>query len=339
MLRSPRPAEEAHSPSGAAVTAEGLGVRGPRGWAFRDISVTAEPGALIAITGPSGSGRTCLLLALTGRMRVAAGHAEVGGHRLPRQMTAVRRSTGLGPVPGVTDLEPALTVAEHLRERALLTRRFGGSLRGLFRPRSARAAESRARIEDALHRAGLDVDALPKGARTAVRDLERLEALRLSVALALIGAPRLLAVDDTDLKLSPADRARAWSMLRGIAEGGTTVLAVCSEPPADAVVLSTSSHDRPRTDDPAHAREKREEAGDAPASGPAAQRPAPAAGASEAAPEAASAPRGADGAGGQPDGRNDKQRDKQGNEQGNGRHDAREHEGGAFDAIAEAGRA
>ncbi|WP_232543977.1 ATP-binding cassette domain-containing protein [Streptomyces buecherae] len=334
MLRSPRPAEEAHSRSGAAVTAEGLGVRGPRGWAFRDISVAAEPGALIAITGPSGSGRTCLLLALTGRMRVAAGHAEVGGHRLPRQMTAVRRSTGLGPVPGVTDLEPALTVAEHLRERALLTRRFGGSLRGLFRPRSARAAESRARIEDALHRAGLDVDALPKGARTAVRDLERLEVLRLSVALALIGAPRLLAVDDTDLKLSPADRARAWSMLRGIAEGGTTVLAVCSEPPADAVVLSTSPHDRPRADDPAHAREEREEreeAGDAPASGPATQRPAPAAGASE----AASAPRGADGAGGQRDGQND----EQGNEQGDGRHDAREHEGGAFDAIAEAGRA
>ncbi|MEU3962287.1 ATP-binding cassette domain-containing protein [Streptomyces buecherae] len=335
MLRSPHPAEEAHSRSGAAVTAEGLGVRGPRGWAFRDISVAAEPGALIAVAGPSGSGRTCLLLALTGRMRIAAGHAEVGGHRLPRQMTAVRRSTGLGPVPGVTDLEPALTVAEHLRERALLTRRFGGSLRGLFRPRSARAAESRARIEDALHRAGLDVDALPKGARTAVRDLERLEVLRLSVALALIGAPRLLAVDDTDLKLSPADRERAWSMLRGIAEDGTTVLAVCSEPPADAVVLSTSPHDRPRTDDPAHMREEREEADGAPASGPTTQRPAPAAGTSEAASEAPSAPRGADEASGQRDGRND----EQGNGQDDGRHDAREHEGGAFDAIAEAGRA
>ncbi|MFF5717141.1 ATP-binding cassette domain-containing protein [Streptomyces buecherae] len=339
MLRSPRPAEEAHSRSGAAVTAEGLGVRGPRGWAFRDISVAAEPGALIAITGPSGSGRTCLLLALTGRMRVAAGHAEVGGHRLPRQMTAVRRSTGLGPVPGVTDLEPALTVAEHLRERALLTRRFGGSPRDLFRPRSARAAESRARIDDALHRAGLDVDALPKGARTAVRDLERLEVLRLSVALALIGAPRLLAVDDTDLKLSPADRTRAWSMLRGIAEDGTTVLAVCSEPPADAVVLSTSPHDRPRTDDPAHAPEGREAADATPASGPAAQRSTPASDASEAASEAASAPRGADGAGGQRDVGNDEQGIGQGNGQGNGRHDAREHEGGAFDAIAEAGRA
>ncbi|WP_184569054.1 ATP-binding cassette domain-containing protein [Streptomyces zagrosensis] len=225
---------------------QGLGVRGPRGWAFSDINITAAPGALIAVVGPSGTGRTCLLLALTGRMRITAGLAEVGEYRLPRQMTAVRRSTGLGPVPGVSDLEPALTVAEQLRERALLARRFGGSLRGLLRPRAERAADSRARIDNALSRAGLDLDTLPKGPRTAVRDLERLEALRLSVALALIGCPRLLAVDDADLKLSAADQARAWSMLRGIADGGTTVLAVCSEPPQGAVVVTTRRADRPR---------------------------------------------------------------------------------------------
>ena len=56
-----------------------------------------------------------------------------------------------------------------------------------------------------------------------MRDLERLEALRLSVALALMGRPRLLAVDDTDLKLSAPDRALAWELLRGLAAGGTTV--------------------------------------------------------------------------------------------------------------------
>lgn len=244
MFRSPRSAEEVHSRAGAAVTAEGLGVRGPRGWAFRDVSVAAEPGDLLAVVGPSGSGRTCLLLALTGRMRIAAGRAEVAGLRLPRQMAAVRRVTGLGPVPGVSDLEPALTVAEQLHERALLARRFDGPVRGLFRPRRERAAASRARIEDALHRVGLELTELPKGPRTAVRDLERLEALRLSVALALIGAPRLVAVDDLDLKLGPDDRERAWSLLRDVADGGTTVLAVCSEPPPGAVVVSTAPAER-----------------------------------------------------------------------------------------------
>ncbi|MET9952653.1 ATP-binding cassette domain-containing protein [Streptomyces sp. NPDC006339] len=233
---------EAHpdEPHGAAVVAEGFGLKGPRGWAFRGVGFEAAPGSLVAIEGPSGSGRTCLLLALTGRMKAHEGHAEVAGHRLPRKMAAVRRISGLGPVPGVSDLDPALTVAEHLRERALLQRRFDGSLKALLRPPSERAAAARARIDEALTAVGLDLDALPKGERTAVRDLERLEALRLSLALALIGRPRLLALDDADLKLSDTARAEAWSLLRSIAEAGTTVLAVCSEAPEDALRISTA---------------------------------------------------------------------------------------------------
>ncbi|MBT2399939.1 ATP-binding cassette domain-containing protein [Streptomyces sp. ISL-100] len=229
------------STHGAAVTAEGFGLKGPRGWAFRGVSVEAEPGALIAVEGPSGSGRTCLLLALTGRMRATEGHAEVGGLRLPKKMAAVRRMSALGPVTGVSELDPAFTVAEHLRERALLQRHYGGSLRALLRPRAERAADARARIDAALEAAGLDVDTLPKGTRTSVRDLERLEALRLSVGLALMGRPRLLAVDDMDLKLSDAERVLAWELLRSVARGGTTVVAVCSEAPDDALRVTTGT--------------------------------------------------------------------------------------------------
>ncbi|MDX3450390.1 ATP-binding cassette domain-containing protein [Streptomyces sp. ME02-8801-2C] len=229
------------SPHGLGVTARAFGLKGPRGWAFHEVSFDAEPGSLIALEGPSGSGRTCLLLALTGRMRPTEGSAEVGGWSLPKQLAAVRHASALAHVPGITDLEPALTVGEHLRERALLQRRFGGSLRGLLRPRAERLAENRLRVTTALTAAGLDLEALPKGSRTAVRDLERLEALRLSVALALVGGPRLLGVDDTDLKLSDTERAEVWAMLRSIAEAGTTVVAVCSEAPEGAVAVSTVS--------------------------------------------------------------------------------------------------
>ncbi|MFD5063175.1 ATP-binding cassette domain-containing protein [Streptomyces sp. NPDC058394] len=229
------------SPHGAAVTAEDFGLKGPRGWAFRGVRLDAPPGALVAIEGPSGSGRTCLLLALTGRMRPSEGHAEVGGLRLPRQMAAARRISTLGPVPGVSELDPAFTVAEHLRERALLQRRFDGSLRALLRPRAERTAAARDRIDTALAAAGLDPATLPKAERTSVRDLERLEALRLSVALALIGRPRLLAVDDTDLKLSDAERAEAWELLRSVADSGTTVLAVCSQAPGGAISVRTDN--------------------------------------------------------------------------------------------------
>ncbi|WP_411085538.1 ATP-binding cassette domain-containing protein [Streptomyces sp. 061-3] len=229
------------SPHGAAVTVEDFGLKGPRGWAFRGVRLDVPPGALVAIEGPSGSGRTCLLLALTGRMRPSEGRAEVGGLRLPRQMAAVRRISALGPVPGVSELDPAFTVAEHLRERALLQRRFDGSLRALFRPRAERTAAARNRIDTALDAAGLDPATLPKAERTSVRDLERLEALRLSVALALIGRPRLLAVDDTDLKLSDAERAEAWELLRSVADMGTTVLAVCSQAPGGAITVRTAT--------------------------------------------------------------------------------------------------
>lgn len=149
------------------------------------MSFDASAGSLIAVEGPSGSGRTCLLLALTGRMKTTAGHAYVAGHRLPRKRAAVRAVSALGAVPGVTDLEPALSVAEQLREQALLRRRFDGSLRAspgaLLHPRRERAA-ARARLYAALSAAGLDPRTLPNGWRTRVRDLERQESLRLSLA-------------------------------------------------------------------------------------------------------------------------------------------------------------
>ncbi|SCK28107.1 ABC-type multidrug transport system, ATPase component [Streptomyces sp. WMMB 714] len=239
-----RPGGGSGGRAGAEVRAEGLGLTGARGEVFGDICFSAPPGSLVALEGPSGSGRTCLLLALTGRMRTTSGHAVVGGHRLPGELGAVRRISALGAVPGVTDLEPGLSVAEQLREQVLLRRRFDGSLRALLTPPARRAAASRARLDASLSAAGLDLDSLPKGPRTLVRDLERLESLRLSVAIALLGEPRLLAVDDVGLKLTDDEAGQAWSLLRSVAEAGTTVLAACSQAPGDALTVCTGRENR-----------------------------------------------------------------------------------------------
>ncbi|MEV4194754.1 ATP-binding cassette domain-containing protein [Streptomyces toxytricini] len=233
------------SPHGAAVKAEDFGLKGPRGWAFRGVDVDAAPGTLTAIEGPSGSGRTCLLLALTGRMKPTAGRAEVAGLPLPKRMGAVRRLAGLGPVPGVNDLDQALTVGEQLREGALLQRRYEGPLRALLRPPGSAGKAAAARIDAALDAVGLDPETLPKGLRTSVRDLDRLEAVRISLALALLGSPRLLALDDVDLKLSDTEREEAWELLRSIAASGTTVLAVCSQAPEDVRVVRTEPGGKP----------------------------------------------------------------------------------------------
>lgn len=76
-----------------------------------------------------------------------------------------------------------------------------------------------------------------------------MERLRLSVALALIGRPRLLGVDDVDLKLSPDERAEVWELLRSLTEDGTTVVAVCAEAPEGAVVASTRDQDDEHDED------------------------------------------------------------------------------------------
>ncbi|WP_448317659.1 ATP-binding cassette domain-containing protein, partial [Streptomyces sp. CO7] len=228
-------------PPATGVAARRLGVKGPRGWAFRGVTFEAGPGALVAVTGPTGSGRTALLLALTGRMRTAEGTARVAGLELPRRTARVRRVSGVAHMPGVTDLDPALTVAEHLRERALVGRRYGGPaadlVRGLLRSPRARAAEDAARADAALRTVGLAPDDLPKGGRTAVRDLSRAQELRLSVALALLGRPgrpEVVAVDDADLGLSGPERQEAVALLSALAAGGTTVLAAFREAPPEA---------------------------------------------------------------------------------------------------------
>jgi ABC-2 type transport system ATP-binding protein len=95
----------------AVVTAHELGLRTRRGWVFRDVTLAVRAGDLVAITGPAGSGRTSLLLAL-------AGHFTTTHGRLVR-----RGRAGIGYLAGVHDPEPGLTVAELVRERELLLRK------------------------------------------------------------------------------------------------------------------------------------------------------------------------------------------------------------------------
>ena len=79
-----------------------------RGWVFRDVDLDVGAGERLTVTGPAGSGRTSLLLALAGCFKTSAG--------------TVRRHgvVALGHVPGVHEPEPALTVAEHVEERLIL---------------------------------------------------------------------------------------------------------------------------------------------------------------------------------------------------------------------------
>ncbi len=58
---------------GVDIIARGITARGARGCAFTGVSVDIEAGQLGVTVGSAGSGRTSLLLALAGRMRLMAG--------------------------------------------------------------------------------------------------------------------------------------------------------------------------------------------------------------------------------------------------------------------------
>lgn len=224
----------------AAVVAEGLSLKGERGWVYQDVDLRVAADGVTALHGEAGSGRTALLLTLGGRMRFTGGSLTVFGHRLTggmREMRAVQRLAALGTVTGVNELESSLTVAEQVGEALDL---YLGLL-GPFRPKLRRQ-----RIDAVLRQAGLEVDP-----GTPVWDLQPDERQLLGAACALVGEPKLLLLDDVGAGLT-ADRQRAlWSRLLDIADSGVTVLATCHDPepaqgPAQVVQLPGKALTLPR---------------------------------------------------------------------------------------------
>jgi ABC-2 type transport system ATP-binding protein len=185
------------------LSARDLGLRTRRGWVFRGVDLDVEAGELVTLTGGAGSGRTSLLLALAGNFVTSTGTVERAGR------------VALGQVAGVHDPEPALTVAELVRERLLLLGRAGG------RPTSARVAEI--------------LDGYPAGPGILGRDLDPYLRHLLMLRLAQLNRPTLIAVDDVDVALSGAERTALWTELRDVADRGIAVLATCREPGPTAV--------------------------------------------------------------------------------------------------------
>jgi ABC-2 type transport system ATP-binding protein len=175
----------------SVLIAQGVGVRQRRRWLFRDLDVTVDPGEVVAVVGPPGSGRTTALLTLAGRFRPSAGSITVSG------------TASLGHVPDVEVPEPVFTVAEHVRERLAL----------LGRPRTEAAG-----VE--LH--GLDP-------QKQGRDLTPYERQVLGLILAGLSGPQVIAVDGLDNGLDSREQKTLWGLIDEIAEGGTAVLVTARE--------------------------------------------------------------------------------------------------------------
>src|SRR6266536_268073 len=191
--------ESAAPPPTRVIRARGLGMRTRRGWVFHDVDLDVHAGELVALTGPAGGGRTSLLLALAGRFVTNHGTIDRVG------------PAALGYVPGVSEPEPGLTVAEHVEERLLL----------LGRARWRRSFRQEL-ISAALADYPGDPDQL-------IRTVDMYHQHLLGLVLARLERPRLIVVDDADADLSTAERVDLWARLRDLADGGIAVVASCRE--------------------------------------------------------------------------------------------------------------
>ncbi|MEV7180043.1 ATP-binding cassette domain-containing protein [Kitasatospora sp. NPDC093679] len=197
---------------GLPVTAHGLAVHGPRGPVFEDVDLEVPSGGLLVVHGPGGSGRTSLLLALAGRMRITAGTVQVGQYRLPgrrRDTAAVRTAVAVARAEPAVALEGRLTVAEHIAERTWL---HPGTTRTLV-------AEA------------LAVTAIAPDPAALTEDLHPADRVLLAVALTLAQKPAVLVVDDATHGCPPADHHRIWHALQQVCGTGCTVLAADTAPP------------------------------------------------------------------------------------------------------------
>lgn len=201
------------------VQARQLSLRTKRGWVFKDVDLDVADGDLLAVTGPAGSGRSMLLLTLTGRARPSAGTLTVAG---AQRRAKIRQATSVARITGAVELEADLRVGDLVRETRLLSRH-------------------EVDYRHAAELVGCTVDSA-----TLVGDLAPDEATLFAVALALAPRPRLLVVDDVDIAVTAEQQRRIWAALANVAGSGIAVVASAVEPDqakaAGAGVLSLPVH-------------------------------------------------------------------------------------------------
>ncbi|NLF05376.1 MAG: ABC transporter ATP-binding protein [Actinomycetales bacterium] len=166
--------------------------------AVRGVDLTIERGELFALLGTNGAGKTSLMEVLEGLASPSVGRVRVLGHDPVRESRRVRPRTGV--VLQESGFPGDLKVAEMASAWA----------RTLSRPR--RPAEV------------LDLVGLTPRSGVAISSLSGGERRRLDLALAVMGNPELLFLDEPTTGLDPESRRAAWDLVRGLVAQGTTVV-------------------------------------------------------------------------------------------------------------------
>jgi ABC-2 type transport system ATP-binding protein len=164
--------------------------------AVAGIDLTVTAGEVVAVLGPNGAGKTTTIEILLGLRRPSAGQVRVFGMRPDAPQVRSR----VGAMLQDADAPESLTVAELV------------GLVGRYYPYALPVGEvlSRAGLAD---RGGVRVGELSGGQRQ-----------RLSFALAIVGDPDLLFLDEPTVALDVEARRTFWEQVRGLAALGKTIL-------------------------------------------------------------------------------------------------------------------
>ncbi len=165
--------------------------------AVRGIDLEVREGEIFAFLGPNGAGKTTTVEILEGYRRRSGGEVEVLGVDPERATTRWRARIGVVLQSG--QLEPLLTVRESLELYA-----------GYYpSPRP---------VDETIEVVGLTQQRDQRAGR-----LSGGQQRRLDVALALIGDPELLFLDEPTTGFDPAARRGAWGMIANLRQLGKTV--------------------------------------------------------------------------------------------------------------------
>jgi ABC-2 type transport system ATP-binding protein len=187
----------------AIIEATGVVKRFGKTVALDGLDLVAEQGVILAILGPNGAGKTTFVRSVATLIKPDAGTLRVFGHDVVQEPQAVRQTIGLaGQFAAV---EPAMTGRENLE---MVARLFGQDRRSA-RENSAIVLEQMGLTEAA--------DRLVRGYSGGMRR-------KLDLGASLVGAPRLLLLDEPTTGLDPRSRIDLWDAIRNLVDQGTNVL-------------------------------------------------------------------------------------------------------------------
>jgi ABC-2 type transport system ATP-binding protein len=171
--------------------------------AVEDVSFTADKGEIFGLLGPNGAGKTTTIRILSTVLQADHGDATIGGHSLSKDPAAVRRIIGICPQE----------LAFYQDMSAIDNLVFFGRMAGLDSKEAHAQAMTNLEQMGLLERAKGKVDKYSGGMKR-----------RVNLAIALMGHPQLLFLDEPTVGIDPQSRNNIYETITGLKNRGMTII-------------------------------------------------------------------------------------------------------------------